>query len=312
MQPPGVCGRISHMLLRVILWTVLLAAMPCAALAQGKTLLGQLREESLDELSDSQISALGRKALAIKPDEWHHAETKNFIYHFRQNFIATPVSVEAEFYYSVIAKELARDTTEWERKCHIYIFEADEDWREFQMSAALEPWTGGIQSGGDLFIVRNPAYKFKGHALGHEVAHLVVFRFFGNGVPRWLNEGYAENVSLRAYAAFYRARGYLARPHSTSVSPENYIPLGELTAMADYPTDVAKVETFYNESERLTKFLQAADKTAFVEFFDALAHGNRMDTALSKAYGARFSSVAALDAVFKPYASKDYDENDSE
>jgi len=57
------------MLLRVILWTVLLAAMPCAALAQGKTLLGQLREESLDELSDSQISALGRKALAIKPDD---------------------------------------------------------------------------------------------------------------------------------------------------------------------------------------------------------------------------------------------------
>jgi hypothetical protein len=289
----------------------LLLALALDCHAQEKNLLGQLREEPLDGLSDSQVSALGRKALEIRPDDWHHAETKNFIYHFQHNFIATPVSVEAEFYYGFIAKDLARDTTEWERKSHITIFEQPEDWHTFQASAQLEPWTGGIQSGGDLFIVRNPAYKFKGHSLAHEIAHLVVFRFFGNGVPRWLNEGYAENVALRSWSSYFRARGYLAKPNSTAVSPSDYIPLAELTTMEEYPTEVAKVEAFYHESERLVRFLTATDKAAFRDFFDALAHGNRFETALAKAFGMHFSSTAALEAVFKPYASKDYDESDS-
>lgn len=300
------CGRMMRLLLLLGLWFL-----PGLTARAEQHLLGELKEVPLSELSESQVSLLGQKALAIHPDDWHHAETKNFIYHFQHGFIATPVSVEAEFYYQFIAKDLQRDTSEWEHKSHIYIFEQPEDWHTFQSSAALEPWTGGIQSNGDLFIVRNPAYKFKGHSLAHEIAHLVVFRFFGNGVPRWLNEGYAENVALRSWSSYFRARGYLARPNSTAVGPENYIPLSELTEMIEYPADVQKAEAFYNESERLTRFLEATDKPAFVQFFGALAQGNRTETALDKAYGTRFPSLSALETPFKPYASKDYDESDS-
>ena len=38
--------------------------------------------------------------------------------------------------------------------------------------------------------------KWKGNTLGHEVTHLVVDRFFGAGVPLWLNEGYAEYAAV--------------------------------------------------------------------------------------------------------------------
>src|SRR5579862_9530844 len=95
-----------------------------------------LQEVELSKLSDSNISTLGKEALSIEPDQWKHAETKNFVYHFFHGFVAGPVSSEAEYYYGVIAKELGKDTAQWEKKCHIYIFEKQEDWAAFQKKAA--------------------------------------------------------------------------------------------------------------------------------------------------------------------------------
>src|SRR3954468_11243736 len=103
-----------------------------------------LREIELSQLSEKDPNPLGEKALAIHPDQWKHSETDHFIYHFVHTYVATPVSVEAEFHYRVITKELEREQLASSPKCHIYIFEQPEDWKEFQLSGQLEPWTGGI------------------------------------------------------------------------------------------------------------------------------------------------------------------------
>jgi hypothetical protein len=284
-----------------------LSALLVTNLATAQENLGSLPELSLSQLSERNFGPLGQAALAIRPTDWKHAETKNFVYHFFHSFIATPVSVEAEFYYGIIAKELEKDTAQWERKSHIFIFEKPEEWALFQQKGALDPWTGGLHANGELFIQRDPDFKWKGNTLGHEIAHLVVHRFFGNGVPLWLNEGYAEYAASRGYASFYRARGYTARPKSRSMAPEDFIPLGELTTLAAYPQDVLRVHAFYAESERLARFLSSVDKRKFGTFFDALSKGNRLDSALNKGYGSRFSSLDALEKEFKAYASKDHD-----
>lgn len=263
-------------------------------------------EVEFSRLSDTNLTDLGQTALAIHPAEWKHAETTNFVYHFFHGFIATPVSIEAEFYYRIIAKELERDTSQWERKCHIFIFEKPEDWRAFQTKAQLDPWTGGIHAGGSLFIQRDPESKFKGRSLGHETCHLVVHRFFGSGVPRWLDEGYAEYASRRGYASFLRARGRSAKPGTEAVAPEDFIPLKTLTEMLGYPTDVKQVATFYIESEKLVRFLSAANKPQFLAFFDAMSKGNKFESALWKTFGSRFPNTGALEREFKEYAAKDY------
>jgi hypothetical protein len=268
--------------------------------------LDGLPEVGLSKLSDSNISPLGQSALSIQPSLWKHAETTNFVYHFFHGFVATPVSVEAEFYYRVVAKELERDTTQWERKSQIYIFEKPEDWAQFQKKASLEPWTGGIHSGGDLFIQRNPALKFKGRTLGHEITHLVIHRFFGSGVPIWLNEGTAEYASIKGYASFNRARGYNAKPSSGAIAPQDFMPLERLTMLLAYPQDVKEVFVFYTESEKLVRFLCGVNATAFPVFLDAMSKGNKFETALWKAYGARFSVQGELEREFKDYATKDY------
>lgn len=287
-----------------MLTRLLFLALTSSVLAQ--TVPGNFTEVPFAQLSDRNTGTLGTRALAIRKGEWKHAETAHFVYHFFQSFIAAPVSVEAEFFYSVVAKELGRDTSQWERKCHIYIFEKAEDWGLFQLAGQLDPWTGGLFAGGELFIVRDPQRKWKGDTLGHEVTHLVMHRFFGAGIPLWLHEGFAEYAAGRGYAAFWRARGYIAKPRTQAVDPAKWIPLTELTAATTYPADEAKVITFYNESERLVRFLSGVDKVGFQRFLEALAQGNRFDTALAKGFPGKFLSLAALETAAKDYATREH------
>ncbi len=268
-----------------------------------------LAEKTLTQLSDTSFGTLGQKALSIHPGEWKHSETANFVYHFSSLSIAQAVASEAEFYYRVIAKELGKDTSQWERKSHIFIFEGEGDWQQFQSAGGIEKWSGGIHAQGQLFIQRNPKVKFKGNSLAHEVTHLVVHRFYQGGIPLWLDEGLAEYTASRWYASYWHARGFSAHPRSLSINPENFIPLNELTSLASYPQEDAQVLTFYAEAERLVRFLSAKDKSGFLKFMDGMAQGNRFDTALEKGFGSTFFNVAALETDFKPYAGKDYVEN---
>jgi hypothetical protein len=287
--------------LRPLFLCILLGSPACAQAQSG---LNALPEVEFSQLSQRDPNPLGEKALAIHPEQWKHAETEHFIYHFVHGYVATPVSVEAEFHYRVIVKEMEREPPAVETKSNIYIFEQPEDWREFQSLGELEPWTGGIHSQGSLFIVRNPAYKFSDNTLGHEIVHLVVHRFYPEGIPCWLNEGLAQYISKAAHASYQRARGYIARPHSESIAAANLIPLAALLALTHPPSD--RVEIFYDESERLVRFLAAKDKANFLTLFDALGQHQPFETAFTRTYASRFANMAALEEQFRDYASKDF------
>jgi hypothetical protein len=276
-----------------------------AQLAAAEEEASTFVEKRLDQITDRAVSPLGAKALAIHPEQWKHGESKNFVYHFHAAS-AAPVANESEFYYRVISKELERDTTRWERKGHIFIFESDEEWREFQSGGGLEPWTGGIHHQNELFLPRTPQRRPKGNALAHELTHLIVYRFFGSGVPLWLNEGLAEYTATRWYSSFWRARNYAAFPRSVAVPPADFMPLAKLTSLVAYPGETKEVIVFYAEAERLVRFLSAADKHRFAGMLESLSKGARFETALDKSFGSRFFNTEALEKEFKTYAAKDY------
>ncbi len=284
-----------------------------AAQPEESSNLGAIPTVEFQKLSDPYVSNLGRHALSIRAKDWKHGETDNFIYHFYNSFIATPVSVEAEFYYRFMATDLGKDDARWERKGHIFIFEEAGDWQAFKSQAQLDPWTGGVHSNNELFILRDRSQRWKGHILAHETAHLVIDRFFGGtNVPLWLNEGYAEYAGVRAYSAFWRARNYSSAPRSRSVDPKRFIPLLDLTSTRSYPSDYEVVADFYVQSERLVRFLNATDEEKFPEFLQQMASGKRFDTALTSAYRAHWQIMAQFEREFKPYASKDFDPSKSE
>ena len=266
--------------------------------------LGSLPEVEFSRLSQRDPNPLGEKALAIHPEQWKHAETEHFIYHFVHSYVATPVSVEAEFHYRVVTKELEREALTTDVKSHIYIFERPEEWQQFQEFGHLEKWTGGIHSGGSLFVQRDPAYKFSNNSLGHEIVHLVLHRFYTDGIPCWLDEGLAQFISKDAHASYERARGYIDKPHSNSIAPQDLIPLATLVAITYPPSD--KVRTFYDESERLVRFLEATDKPGLLKLLDSLARHQPFETAVPQFYPANFPNVSSLEEKFDDYASKDF------
>ena len=270
----------------------------------AQTGLNSLPEVEFSQLSQRDPNPLGEKALSINPMQWKHGETEHFIYHFVHSYVATPVSVEAEFHYRVVAKELERDQPITDIKSHVYIFERPEDWQQFQGLGELERWTGGIQSQGSLFILRNPEQKFSGNVLGHEIVHLVLHRFYSDGIPCWLNEGIAQYISKSAHASYQRARGYIAKPHSEAVPGDDIITVTTLVHLTRPPSD--NVETFYDESERLVRFLAATDRPAFLALLDALGRHQPFETALRRSYSARFPNVSVLEDKFRDYAAKDF------
>jgi hypothetical protein len=277
----------------------------CGSLfAQDISGLNALPEVEFSQLSQRDPNPLGEKALAIHPEQWKHGETDHFIYHFIHTYVATPVSVEAEFHYRVVAKELDRESPAGDTKSHVYIFENPDDWHQFQAFGKLEPWTGGIHSAGSLFIQRDPSYKFSGNVLGHEIVHLVLHRFYPDGVPCWLNEGFAQYVSKGAHASYQRARGYLAKPHSEAIAADGLIPLTKLIAITYPPSD--NVNTFYDESERLVRFLALTDKPSFLALLDALARHQPFEVAFGRVYAVKFASTAVLEEKFREYAAKDF------
>ncbi|MBA3961330.1 MAG: hypothetical protein H0X40_05435 [Chthoniobacterales bacterium] len=276
------------------------------ALAQLNELQGlnALQDVSLSDLSQQDDNPLAKVALALHPDDWKHAEGEHFIYHYVRSFVATRAAVEAEFNFRVVAKELEKEEPGSGHKSHIYFFDRPEDWQEFQKAGHLEPWTGGIQSAGSLFLLRDPAHKFSGHTLGHEIAHLIVYRLYGGNIPCWVNEGFAEYVSRNSRASYQRARGYLAKPHSTSLAPEELMPLDRLMELTYPPSE--KVEDFYDECERLVRFLARTDHARFLTFFALMSGKETFDNALTHVYAGVFASRSDFNDKFREYASKDY------
>jgi len=225
------------------------------------------------------------------------------VYHFFDRPTASAVSVEAEFSYRVIATELGKDTSTWERKCHVFIFDNAGDWKMFQQYGGLDPWTGGIHGDGALFILRANGPRSENNTLPHEITHLVLFRFMGPGIPLWLNEGFAEYAASRCRASFSRARGMTnARPRASPVNPELYIPVPELVNATGYPAEVEQVAAFYDESQKLVRFLTAADRKGFLAFLEAMGKGAVFETAARTNFGNRFLNLDAVEHEFKSYA----------
>jgi hypothetical protein len=289
---------------RIVLFALLiLASSGLNAQELNTSGLSALPEVEFAQLSQRDPNPLGEKALAIHPDEWKHGETEHFIYHFVHSYVATPVSVEAEFHYRVIAKELERDQPAGDTKSHIYIFEKPEEWHQFQEFGHLEKWTGGIHSAGSLFVQRNPSFRFHDNSLGHEIVHLVMHRFYADGIPCWLDEGFAQYVSKGARASYQRARRYISKPRSEAIAAEVLLPLSQLMALTYPPSD--KVETFYGESEKLVRFLASTDKPTFLALLDALARHQPFEVAFARIYVGKFASLTIMEQQFREYASKD-------
>jgi hypothetical protein len=279
---------------------VLLATLPVAVLADEPPPRDEpLLEKSWEALSNQDAGDLGRKALAIKPEKWKHAETENFIVHFRRATEAKKVVREVEYTLWYVATALGAGKERYQRKSHVFVFKDEAEWQSFLAQAHGPPWSHSFAHGDELFLnVRGDTGLFDSNTLAHETTHAVVARLYPTQRwPVWLNEGFAEYMGSASVAARLH---FYAKTFQKKLQAAD-LPIEELTSMPAYPEDENKVPQLYQSSEKLVRFLMdQPPKDRFVKFIDAVLRGRSFETAVTEVYGDKFKD---FETFKKKYAS---------
>ncbi len=261
---------------------LLLVLMASLSYAEG------IPQIAFSDLSDQDLSPLGRMALSHLKDEWKHAESEHFVYHFSNEKEAETFFIHAELYYGWIKDMFGVTEDRWKKKCHIYVFEDKAVWETFRSRAnAVFEGADAFTTGWELFIYRSPFWLSPKKTLAHELTHLIVFRFLDGPLPLFLNEGFAEYMSYRAIATQFGGDEYQLRTLEL-LSEKQYTALSTLAGLNNYPS---QIESFYRESELVVRFLiQEYSGNKFYDLLRETSRGTLFSDSLNAIYGISLES----------------------
>ncbi|MEO8354117.1 MAG: hypothetical protein ABI680_20505 [Chthoniobacteraceae bacterium] len=256
-----------------------------------------LVEKKFEELGDQDVSDYGKKALGIDPDKWKHAETENFVLHYRRVTEAKKVAREVEYDLWFIATTLNATKESYQRKSHVYVFEDEEQWKDFLKLTEAPEWSASFARGDELFLnVRRKGGGFGSDTLAHETSHAVVARLFPNQRwPMWLNEGFAEYMGGASIAA---SKGQTLKRHQNKLTSAD-MSLAQLEAITEYPSNSTQLSQLYQTSELFIRFLMnELPKDRIVPFINAILAGKGIQKSVLEIYGDKFTD---WDAFMKRY-----------
>lgn len=259
-----------------------------------------LRQEPWEKLPDRQTSRVGQQALALRPQQWRHGETENFIFHYRGLSDALQVAREIEFDLWYVANSLGAETADYTKESHVYFFADEKEWQKFLTLTHAPGWTHNFALGDELFLnVRAAGGGFDSQTLGHETTHAVVARIYpGREWPIWLSEGFAEYLGYASVAA----RG--SRSPRSNQRKLHYadMTVAERTATVRYPQDIEQVARLYETSAKFVRYLfNKYPVERFPKIVDRLIGGSTAPEALVGVYGAEFRDLPAFEKRFSRF-----------
>ena len=137
------------------------------------------------------ISTIGGQAIAIETAKWKHAETENFVIHYRRVTEAQKVAREVEYDLWFVANHLGAKKEQYEKRSHVFVFQDEAEWKKFLGGTSMPSWSASFANGDDLFLnVRqaDAGGQFDSHLLAHETTHAVVARIYPRQRwPIWLS-----------------------------------------------------------------------------------------------------------------------------
>jgi len=246
-------------------------------------------EKKWETLANTDVTENGKIALEIAPQKWKHAETDNFILHYRRVTEAQKVAREVEYDLWFVATTLGATKDRYTRKSHVFVFEDDDEWKEFLGRTKVPSWASSFAFGDELFLnVRRAGDtgRFNSSTLAHETTHAVVARLFpGKRWPLWLNEGFAEYMGGASVAT---RKGQSLKRYQANLSMAE-MPLTTMESLREYPPDEEAVAQLYQTSEKFVRFLMnELPKDRIVQFIDAILAGKSMQDAVLAVYSDKF------------------------
>ncbi len=261
-----------------------------------------LVEKPFDQLSNQQVDELGQKALTIRPEDWKHAETDNFILHYRRVTEAKKVAREVEYDLWFVATALGAKKEQYQKKSHVFIFEDDREWHYFLSQTSIPSWAASFAHGDELYLnLRNQeGMAFDSRILAHETTHAVVARLYpGARWPLWLNEGLAEYMGAASVAA---RKNQTIQRHEHTLDFAS-MSLDQIQQLQEYPQDPVQVAELYETAEKLIRFIMTElPKERFTQFIDAVLEGRNLRDALLYVYPDKLASYDDFEKKFARFS----------
>jgi len=257
----------------------------------------RLVEKKYEQLANRDLGAMGTKALAIVPAKWKHAETDNFIVHYRRVTEAQRAVREIEYALWYVAKTFGATKEQYARKSHVFIFQDEKEWKQFLVQTVIPQWSASFARGDELFLhVGGMGEGFDSHLVAHETTHAVVARLYPRKHwPVWLNEGFAEYMGSACVAA---RKGQYIKGLERNLTLAG-LSFDQLIATTEYPQSREEVRRFYQSSEKVVRFLMTEfPKQDFPKFAEAMLGDSTFESAVVAVYG---KQVKDFDAFKKKY-----------
>ena len=258
-----------------------------------------LRQERWERLADHAISPAGQIALALRPEQWRHGETENFIIHYRSLSDALQIAREIEFDLWYVGQMLGAAPEQYSRKSHVYVFQDEKEWQRFLTETETPAWVHSFAVADELFLDVRVQGGFDSHTLAHETTHAIVARFYGNRRwPLWLNEGFAEYMGDASVAARHW-RSPLSNQRKLKFAE---MTVAELIATTRYPAEPPQVARLYETGAKFVRYLfNKYPRELFPKFVDRILDGKSPGSALIEIYGNEFSDMAEFEKRFSRF-----------
>ncbi len=209
--------------------------------------------------------------------------TPNFTVNAESEDVAKQVALTAERCRDELAVEwLGKKLPRWFKPCDVNV-------------SVGQVGAGGATSfafdRGEVFgwrmRVQGTLERILDSVIPHEVTHTILACHFRRPLPRWADEGAATLVEHESEQR--RQQLTLKQVFDTP----RRIPLKNLLAIKEYPSDMQDVLTLYAQGYSLADFLvQKGGKQAYLKFLND-AHKNGWDAAIKHSYS--FSNISALE-----------------
>src|SRR3984957_6819319 len=218
--------------------------------------------------------------------------TANFVVTTGDADFARQCAETAEKYRKELAREwLGHDLPRWFRPCQISVTVGQIG----AGGATTFTFAAGQVFGWDM-RVQGTAERILDSVIPHEVSHTIFASHFRRPLPRWADEGAASLVEHES-----ERRRQLMLLRQVFHTPQR-IPLPQLIAMKEYPSDMQSVLTLYAEGYSLADYLvQSGGKERYLRFLQD-AHDRDWNYAIHTYYG--LDDVASLERHWSEWVTQ--------
>lgn len=252
---------------------------------------------SKEEQTKTILEQETQKKQKIKlPDGFNFIETRHFYLYIDNELNSKEIENEIEYLHGEMMLDLIAFSP-WTRdeKVHIYIA---KDAIKYQQISGRPSWSGGAANLKERKIYLYKSHEWKG-ILAHELTHIYFDSFFGGyeKSPLWLSEGMAvyiqvqrggskpiwlkENINKLANGNFYRLKDLIETKTLDDINEKN-------------------IKLWYAQCYSVVYLLlKIQQRDEFYQFCKLIKEGNSTSKALYLAYGKPYTTLAALESVWK-------------